>query len=171
MKNIVNGLKNILYKLIICYISIQYVHAQDITYALDFISVPKYGSINSECVYADVLNHCKQSHHGDQDGRYTNVHETAHGIHNELRNIYRKNLKTSVNVFYCLNGKGVIVKDPNIKMRHINRYVPTNLRSSRYKVYLVDQVKYWDDTPTYNLDEWNCFILGASCSVDDYSSN
>jgi len=134
---------------------------------IEFISVPKYRSIDSGCVYADVLNHSKQKPHGDQDGRYTNVHETAHGIHNELRNHYRSIIKSPINVLYCLNGKAVIVDDPNIKMRHVSPYVPEVLRSSRFKLYLVKQLEYWDDTPTYIFDEWTCYVLGAECAVDD----
>ena len=134
---------------------------------IEFITVPKYRSIDSGCVYADVLNHSKQKPHGDQDGRYTNVHETAHGIHNELRNHYRSIIKSPINVLYCLNGKAVIVDDPNIKMRHVSPYVPEVLRSSRFKLYLVKQLEYWDDTPTYIFDEWTCYILGAECAVDD----
>lgn len=134
---------------------------------IEFITVPKYRSIDSGCVYADVLNHSKQKPHGDQDGRYTNVHETAHGIHNELRNHYRSIIKSPINVLYCLNGKAVIVDDPNIKMRHVSPYVPEVLRSSRFKLYLVKQLEYWDDTPTYIFDEWTCYVLGAECAVDD----
>lgn len=139
--------------------------------SLDLISIPKYRNLMGGDVYSDVLNHSKQKPHGDKDGRYTNVHETAHGIHNELRRIYKPLLKKSVNGFYCLNGKCAIIEDPNIKIRHVQRYIPEVLRSSRYKLYLVEQLMYWDDTPTYILDEWNCYVLGAECAVDDSKNN
>jgi hypothetical protein len=141
--------------------------ANDIDHGIDFISVPQYRDLKNKCVYSDVLSHSKQKPHGDHDGRYTNVHETAHGIHNELRNQYRPIIKSPINVLYCLNGKAVIVDDPKIKMRHIGTYIPEVLRSSRFKLYLVDQLQYWDDTPTYVFDEWTCYILGAECAIDD----
>lgn len=138
---------------------------------IDFIFVSKYRNIDGGCVYADVLNHSRQKPHGDNDGRYTNVHETAHGIHSELRNQYRPIIKTPINVLYCLNGKAVIIDEPKIKLRHISSYIPEVLRSSRFKIYLIEQVQYWDDTPTYIFDEWTCYILGAECAVDDNKRN
>jgi len=135
---------------------------------IDFIYVPQYRTMDGDSVYSDVLSHSKQKPHGDHDGRYTNVHETAHGIHNELRNQYKLIIKLPINVFYCLNGKAVIVDDPKIKIRHISPYIPEVLRSSRFKIYLIEQIQYWDDVPTYIFDEWTCYILGAECAVDDY---
>lgn len=139
--------------------------------SLDLLSIPKHRDLPGKNIYSDVLNHSRQKPHGDQDGRYSNVHETAHGIHSELRSLFKPLFKKSVNGFYCLNGKCAIVEDPNIKIRHVQKYVPHVLQSARYKLYLIDQIKYWDDTPTYILDEWNCYILGAECAVDDARNN
>jgi hypothetical protein len=142
--------------------------AQQKNESLDLLTIPKYREYIENDIYSDVLSHSKQEPHGDHDGRYTNVHETAHGIHNELRQKFKPLFKKSVNGFYCLNGKVAIVDDPNIKIRHVQKYIPEILRSSRYKLYLIDQLAYWDDTPTYLLDEWNCYVLGAECAVDDF---
>lgn len=139
--------------------------------SLDLLTIPKYRDYFGNDVYSDVLSHSKQKPHGDHDGRYTNVHETAHGIHSELRAKFKPLLKRSVNGFYCLNGKVAIVDDPNIKIRHVQRYIPEVLRSSRYKLYLEDQLIYWDDVPTYLLDEWNCYVLGAECAVNDFENH
>jgi hypothetical protein len=139
--------------------------------SLDLLTIPKYREYFENDIYSDVLSHSKQKPHGDHNGRYTNVHETAHGIHNELRQKFKPLLKRSVNGFYCLKGKAVIVDDPNIKMRHVAPYIPDILRSSRFKLYLIEQLQYWDDTPTYIFDEWTCYILGAECAVDDSKRN
>lgn len=139
--------------------------------SLSLLNMPQYKDMVVVDVYSDVISHSQQKPHGDQDGRYTNVHETAHGIHNELRKKYKPLFKKSINTLYCLNGKFAIVEDPNIKIRHVQKYVPEVLRSSRYKLYLVEQLKYWDDTPTYIFDEWNCYVLGAECAVDDAKRN
>jgi hypothetical protein len=137
-------------------------------HGINFIHVNRYKQHKEYSIYNDVLSHTKNEPHGDKDGRYTNVHETAHSIHNELRFQYRKLFHNrSFNVLYCLNDKAVIIEDPNIRIRHVQRYIPNILRSSRYKIYLVEQLQYWDETPTYLLDEWNCYILGAECAVDD----
>lgn len=138
---------------------------------IDFITVSQYRSMVETSVYSDVLSHSRQNPHGNQDGRYTNVHETAHGIHNELRNEYSSLLKTKINGFYCLNGKAVILKEPPIQMRHSISYIPKIVRSSRYKLYFTEQIQYWNDTPTYILDEWNCYLLGAECAIDDFHQN
>jgi hypothetical protein len=138
---------------------------------LNFVSVSEYRNIVGDCIYADVLKHSKAEPYGDAHGRYTNVHETAHSIHNELRNEYKALLKIRVNGFYCLNGKAVILKEPPIEMRHIIPYIPLCLRSNRYKLYFTEQIKYWNDTPSYVLDEWNCYILGGACAIDDYCRN
>jgi hypothetical protein len=135
---------------------------------IDFISVSEYRSRVENSVYSDVLSHSRQKPHGNQDGRYTNVHETAHGIHNELRNEYSLLLKTKINGFYCLDGKAVIVKEPPMEMRHCIPYIPQTLRSSRYKLYFTQQIQHWNNTPTYILDEWNCYLLGAECAIDDF---
>lgn len=140
-------------------------------YGINFISIPKYRQYEGDTVYSDVLSHSEHEPHGDKDGRYTNVHETAHGIHNILRNKFKPLFNKSINALYCLNGKCVIIEDPNIKIRHVHKYIPLVLRSSRYKLYLIDQLQYWDDVPTYLLDEWNCYILGAECAINDSNNN
>jgi hypothetical protein len=130
--------------------------------------VTKYKDIPITDVYTDVLSHSKSNPYGDKEGRYTNVHETAHGIHNELRNTYTPLLKKRVNGFYCLNGQCAIVENPNLRIRHVQRYIPNILRSSKYKLYFVDQLEHWDDTPTYIFDEWNSYVLGAECAINDH---
>jgi len=137
-------------------------------FVLTFIDVKKYRNIECGCVYADVLNHSRASPYGDKHGRYTNVHETAHSIHNELRNEYKQKTKKKVNALYALQGQAIIIDDPNIKITDIIDYVPKNLRSRRFKTYFIDQNKHWNDVPTYILDEWVCYILGAECGIDDF---
>ena len=139
--------------------------------SLEFIKLPKYRSLDSNSIYSDVLSHSKQKPYGDKHGRYTNVHETAHGIHSELRNEHQSLFDYPINAFYCLDGKAVILPEPKIKLRHVSKYIPEILRSYRHKTYLIEQLKYWDDQPTYLLDEWSCYLLGSECAVDDHSNN
>ena len=138
---------------------------------LEFIDVSKYRNIEESnySIYADVLSHSRELPFGNQHGRYTSVHETAHSIHNELRNEYKILLKNNkLNVIYLLNSQAAIVHDPNITIEMVQPYVSPSLRSMRYKLYLEKQLEFWNHYPTYLLDEWNCYILGAECAVDDF---
>ena len=129
---------------------------------MDLIEVQKYGSFGDD-VYGDVLSHCKRPNRGD--GRYTDVHETSHFISSELRQG-----KMGYNGFYILNSKGVLVKEPPTTIGEVAKYVPENLRGYRYKLYFVEQRRYWDEQPLYIAEEWNCYTLGGMCAVDDYNN-
>ena len=145
------------------------------SYELEIIEISQYRNIQENFVYSiygDVLSHSKELPFSDKRGRYTNVHETAHSIHNELRNYYKRLLKDNkLNVIYLLNSKAAIVSDANITIKMIQPYVYKPLRSSRYSLYLEKQTAFWNDSPTYILDEWNCYILGAECAIDDFLQN
>jgi hypothetical protein len=132
----------------------------------DFVEVPKVNSLSDDTVYDDVLSRQSRDF-GNSAGRHVNVHETAHGIHSDLRMKYTRELGYRVNAFYCLKGRAVILREPNLRMTHIARRVPKKLRSYRYDLYFVDQMKDWDDTPTYPLEEWVAYILGSECAVED----
>lgn len=117
-------------------------------------------------VYEDVIAHFEKPY-GDSSGRSTNVHETAHGIHSQERNKHFKTIGRC-NAFYCLKGRVVVLREPRLKMEHIE--IPTVARSYRHALYFKEQLKYWNDTPTYPLDEWSAYILGAECAVEDHES-
>jgi len=131
-----------------------------------FVEVPKVNSLSDATVYEDVLSRQSRDF-GDSSGRHVNVHETAHGIHSDLRMKYTRELGYRVNAFYCLKGRAVILKEPRLRMTHVARRVPKKLRSYRYELYFVKQLKDWDDTPTYPLEEWAAYILGSECAVED----
>ena len=141
--------------------------------SIDFIKIPKYRSIkdNGE-IYRDVLEHSQQKPFGDESGRNVNVHETAHGIHSDIRNQYEKEFKRyDLNAFYCLDGNAILLIEPKITIRHIIKYVPEKLRSYRWNLYFVEQLKDWNDKPTYILEEWVAYILGSKCAVDDHQKS
>lgn len=130
-----------------------------------FIKIPVFRKSEIDSVYGDVLSHSQEEPFGDGHGRSTNVHETSHSIHSQIRNSYVG--KNKVNGFYLLNGLGVIIEEPNVKISDVAARTPESLRSYRYNLYMVEQRKDWENTPTYILDEWNAYILGAMCCVDD----
>lgn len=136
---------------------------------ISFIKIPRQRDIKDECsIYKDVLEHTKQKPFGDDSGRNINIHETVHGIHSDYRNQYEKELKYKLNALYCLDGNIVLVREPNITIRHVIKFIPKNLQSYRYNLYFVEQLQYWDDAPTYILDEWIAYILGSKCAVEDH---
>lgn len=134
----------------------------------EFIQVPEYRKASDDSILSDVSKHSKKEPFAD-GSRATKAHETAHGIHSELRNFYRASLKKNVNGFYALNGRGVIVEEPNIKMNQVNYFVPENLRSYRWQTYFVQQKMYWDDVPLYIMDEWSAYVIGGKSCVQDYN--
>jgi hypothetical protein len=131
-----------------------------------FVEVEKFRNVEGDSVYADVLSHSKEGAFGNAHGRATNVHETAHGIHSYLRNKYRREMGKKVNGFYVLEGRGVIIEEPNMRKSRIKEFLPQNLRSYRYSTYISGQ-QAWDDTPLYIYDEWAAYVLGGMTNIDD----
>jgi len=128
------------------------------------IKLTKYREVEEDnYIYSDVLSHAKNP--VTNESRATNVHETSHMISSQLRNENRGN----VNGFYFEKGRGVLIKQPNLTIKDVAPYVSTNLRGYRYNLYFVDQLKYWNDSPLYIMEEWNCYSLGGSCAFVDWS--
>jgi len=140
---------------------------------MNLIKVNKYRDLGTS-IYDDVMSHCEKPSKGN--GRYTDVHETSHFISSDLRrgklgdSFSNHNLTVGYNGFYILNGQGVLIKEPSITIKEVAQYVPPKLRGSRYKLYLIDQQKHWNKEPLYILDEWNAYVLGGMCAIDDYNS-
>ena len=44
--------------------------------------------------------------------------------------------------------------------------IPESLRKQRYKEYLIDQQKDWEDDPLYVFDEWVAYGNGAQAGVE-----
>jgi len=128
----------------------------------DFVMIES--KIHGESVYEDIMSHFSDSF-GDIEGRPTNVHETAHMIHSRERNKHFKKIGRC-NVFYCLKGRTVVLREPSLKMEDIK--IPVAARSNRYDMYFRKQLRHWNDTPTYPLDEWTAYIIGAECAVEDH---
>ncbi len=129
-----------------------------------FVAVEKVRSASEASVYGDVMSHSHEAPFGNAHGRATNVHETNHGINSWLRNKHRIN--NQVNGFYVLQDRGVILEEPQFRKSQVAKFVPQNLRADRFSMYITGQTA-WDDTPTYILDEWVCYLNGAKCNVED----
>jgi hypothetical protein len=134
----------------------------------EFVKIPVYRHIIDDTVLSDVISRSK-SQPFSFGTRSTRSHETTHGINSELRNFYTNSLQKKVNGFYVLEGRGVIIEEPNIKKSQVNKFVPENLKSYRWKTYFVSQ-DYWEDRPLYIMDEWSAYIIGGKSCVQDYKS-
>lgn len=130
---------------------------------LQLIKLTKQKNLAETSIYNEVMNYSSKPF-GDAHGRSTNVHETVHGINSAIRN---ERHKENMNGFYAGNGYGIVVKNPKLRLRQVQNYVPHSLRGYRYKLYFEQQLGDWDDTPTYHIDEWSAYIAGAECAVDD----
>jgi hypothetical protein len=139
-----------------------------ISVGLKLIDIPKYREQKQLLIYDEILSHSITEPFGDHHGRSTNAHETVHGINNVLRNHYTKTSKKKFNGFYAGSGKGILIEEPNITMKHIISYIPKTVRGYRFELYFEKQLADWNDTPTYPIDEWSAYIAGAECAVDDH---
>lgn len=83
------------------------------------------------------------------------THELTHGASNQVWN------KKGKHGIYLLDGKGVVLSHPEITMEHVARSIPVDKRGKIYQLYLVDQRRWWNDSPLYLLDEHNSYIHGA----------
>lgn len=128
-----------------------------------FITVEKVRPLTENSVYGDVISHSRETPYGNAHGRATNVHETTHGLNSWIRN---NNSGKRVNGFYVLQDRGIVIDEMRFRKNQVAKFVPQNLRSVRFSMYITGQAA-WDDTPTYILDEWVCYVNGAKCNVED----
>ena len=153
------------------FISSKSAYSQQIK-GLKFVDIPLYRQLlPMDMIYNQVISNSRSVPFGDVHGRSSNVHETTHGINNELRNEYKKIYKKNVNAFYAGNGKGIVVENPKIMMMDIIPNIPESLRGYRYNMYFTKQIRHWNDVPTYVVDEWSSYIAGAECAIDDFHRN
>lgn len=83
------------------------------------------------------------------------THELSHGASNQVWN------KKGKHGIYLLDGKGVILSHPDITMEQVALAIPVEKRGKIYKLYLVDQRRWWNDSPIYICDEWVAYTHGA----------
>ena len=115
-------------------------------------------------VYTDIQAHYYDSYDYTCDDKSGTVHETTHGINAYLRNKYPK-----YNWFYVLNDRAFRLKLHNVKtLTQVARAVPQQQRTSTYKLYLVDQARYWNEIPSYICDEWSAYHNGTLMAIDEF---
>ncbi len=128
-----------------------------------FIDIPIASNrINEKSIYADIINRSRDPYL--TSSRPTNAHETTHDLNSMIRNSRRNS-----NGLYVLNGKGIVIENPNIRKSVVAQYIPVSLREYRFKTYITGSPD-WDDTPTYILDEFVAYMNGSAVAVEDKKS-
>lgn len=130
---------------------------------------------------ADVESHMPAGHPYKSDRHVTWAHESSHGLNASIRNsnvqilskvpipIYSSSmmiLVDNINAFYVLQDRAMILHEPPTTMTKLAERIPNSLRGMSYNLYLVQQRKYWNDTPLYVFDEWSAYANGLSTALD-----
>jgi len=114
----------------------------------------------------DIVQHLPSSYgstYYDAD-HVTYGHETSHGIHAHIRNNLN-DTGTRANGFYLPGNQACLVREPMMRKSDVGSFVPSNLRWSRYSLYISGSTA-WDDTPLYVWDEWNAYVNGAEVGIE-----
>lgn len=117
-------------------------------------------------VLTDIENHLpkeKGTQYRDRD-KTTWAHETTHGIHSAINEIYFKS--GHIYGLYVLNDKAAIITQPKTTITQVAAMIPASLRKSRYQLYLVSQRRYWDAEPLYLYDEWIAYTNGVTAGIE-----
>ncbi len=110
----------------------------------------------------DIIAHQGQIRYDSSDDL---GHETVHGINAAIRGKYGGT--GNVNGFYLLEGKAVVLKEPNVKMSDVAGYIPSQLKgTSSYNLYIRDGQQYWQNEPLYIMDELTAYTNGGMVSVE-----
>jgi hypothetical protein len=115
-------------------------------------------------VLTDIVNHEAPGDSNPYSDLVTKAHETTHGINSYLRNNYNKTGQKA-NAFYVMQNRAIIIVEPPMRKSVIAQYVPSNLRGSRYSLYITGSTA-WDDRPLYVYDEWVAYINGSAAGID-----
>lgn len=90
----------------------------------------------------------------------TKVHETLHGVNSDIRNKYHSP------GFYVLQDKALLLDEPACKLSDVARAVPIGERGPNFSLYLIRMQNYWENQPTYVLDEWSAYRAGYLCAKE-----
>lgn len=136
--------------------------ASVILFAFEIVSVPIIADRTGE---ADTLREVT-SRISDKDFRY--VQYDQHGkpvdtitvTHEGLHMLNASLGKPGHHGLYLAGGLGVRIRKPK-RFRLSRLIVPKRLRTSRYRLYVVEASSGWQDDPVYLADEALAYLAGA----------
>jgi len=85
------------------------------------------------------------------------VHELCHQVSSDIR----CKTKANDNAIYLLNNHYVIFVEPDVTLKQVAAMVHKTRRTETWKLYLVEQQRYWNREPLYILDEGNAFAMSV----------
>lgn len=131
---------------------------------IQFQKYPKVNDAESDpTLYGDIIRHCKNYKNFMDSSKYTSAHECSHGVANDLR-LMSGNWEGK-NGFYLGKDRAIILDEPKFKKSSITQYIPTELHSARYNLYVTGQTE-WEDKPLYIYDEGVAYINGAWAAIE-----
>lgn len=116
-------------------------------------------------ILADIDSQIDNNIYRDADP-VTWGHETCHGIASRIRKAEGRGR----NGFYVLNGEYVCLAEPACKLADVAGVVKPAHRGIIFDLYLKQQQRYWNDQPSYVLDEAWAYLNGTlvGCELDQH---
>lgn len=127
------------------------------------INVEPLRTVNISGSLGDIESHLPPNHPYKDTDRVTWGHEGTHGVNSRIRN----SLDSRSNAFYVLDNKAFTAEEPDFKLSDLANTIPQNLRGKVYKMYLIDQQRYWNNEPLYVLDELSAYCNGSQVGIDE----
>jgi hypothetical protein len=121
----------------------------------------KLRNVNIPGYLGDIESHLNPGHPYKDSDPITWGHEGTHGVNSLLRQNFPGN-----NGFYTLDDNCFIAPEPNFKLRDVAKRVPRELRHDGYQLYLVQQQRWWNDSPLYVFDELSSYFNGTMVGVE-----
>ncbi|MEK6872613.1 MAG: hypothetical protein AABW90_01210 [Nanoarchaeota archaeon] len=121
----------------------------------------------------DIMSHESPGDSNPYPELTTRAHETTHGINSYIRNKIAGD-GNKYGGFYIGDGKYIILKEPNILMRDINSYLPSDFKIGKYDLYIRQNIEkvsganfanHWDE-PLYILNEATAYTNGAEVGIE-----
>ena len=125
-----------------------------ISFLLFIIITPVREVTQFSAIVNDVQSQLEAGYDFGCNNPISTVHECTHGINSRLRGIYKQPC------FYVLGNKMFTFPEPKQTLKDIAELVPKELRGKNYQFYLVDAQKWWNNQPTFVLDELSACING-----------
>ena len=91
----------------------------------------------------------------------TSAHELTHGLNSDMRQSY-----PGCNCFYVLHGYAAVLAEPRVTLNRLSRVIPAERRGRGYRLYLIEQQRYWNNEPLYVFDEFSAYLNGARVAVE-----
>lgn len=95
------------------------------------------------------------------DDKVTWAHEGTHGLNARIK-IENK----MAYGFYLLNGKAIVLSNPNFTLKDLAKKIPKENRGKLYKLYIVDAQKWWNEKPLYCVDELSAYVNGCIVGIE-----